>query len=141
MDNNDILSIIPQRDPFLFVDKIIERDNSHIHAQKKITGHEDFFRGHFPGNPIMPGVLLLESIFQTGALLIAGQKDGKVGVVTRIDNVKFKGIVRPGDLLNMKVKLDECLQNAYYFNGHIEVNQKKILTLKFVCALIDEKNS
>lgn len=133
----EILETIPQRRPFLFVDQIVERGEKHIHTLKELTGNEDFFKGHFPGNPIMPGVLLLESVFQSGALLISGQDKTKTGVVTRVDGVKFKGLVRPKDILNIKVELTENLENAYYFKGHIEVNQKKVLVLKFSCAVID----
>lgn len=128
----DIKDLIPQREPFLFIDKIIEKGDTHIHVQKHLTGEEDFFKGHFPGNPIMPGVLLCEACFQAGAALLSG--GDKLGVVTRIKDTKFKGMVKPGDTLDIKVEMEERLANAVYCKGHIEVAGKKVVQIKFQVA-------
>ena len=76
LDINDIQRIIPHRDPFLFVDKIIEIEkDKRIVGIKKITGNEEFFKGHFPGNPIMPGVLMIEALAQVGGILLFNKKE------------------------------------------------------------------
>ncbi|MBT3235830.1 MAG: beta-hydroxyacyl-ACP dehydratase [Bdellovibrionales bacterium] len=134
-----ILAGIPQRPPFLFLERIIERSAQELHCQNLLTGDEDFFKGHFPGNPIMPGVLLQESIFQTGALLMSDQAEGKgVGIITRVDRVKFKRLVRPGDLLDIKVKLNDVIDSAFYMQGEIRVAGELACSLKFTGTLLKE---
>lgn len=130
----DILDLIPQRPPFLFVDKVIERTEKSIKTTLKLTGLEDFFKGHFPGNPIMPGVLLQEALFQSGAALMAGRSGAGLGVVTRVQNAKFKNMVRPGDELEMEVHLIESISNAHYMKGTIVVAGKTILVIEFTVA-------
>ena len=131
-----ITDLIPQRAPFLFVDKIIERTDKTITTTLKLTGDEDFFKGHFPGNPIMPGVLLQEALFQTGAALMAGMEGAGLGVVTRVQNAKFKSMVRPGDELHMQVELTESLANAHYMKGVTKVDGKTVLVIEFAVASI-----
>lgn len=127
---------IPQRAPFLFVDKIVEETKNHIKTQLTLTGDEDFFKGHFPVNPIMPGVLLQEAIFQSGALLMSAQGEG-LGVVTKVEKARFKGLVKPGDTLEMSVDFVESLANAYFFKAQTRVDGKVVLALNFTCALIE----
>ena len=133
---DEVKKLIPQREPFLFVDKIIERSENKIISSLKLTGEEDFFKGHFPGNPIMPGVLLQEAIFQTGALLMSGGGEGGLGVVTRVQNAKFKNMVRPGDELEMEVELTESISNAHYMKGTTKVSGKTVLVIEFAVASI-----
>ena len=132
----EIKKLIPQREPFLFVDKIIERGEGKIITSLKLTGEEDFFKGHFPGNPIMPGVLLQEAIFQTGALLMASGSNPGLGVVTRVQNAKFKNMVKPLDELIMEVELIETISNASYMKGKTSVNGKVVLSIEFAVAAI-----
>ncbi|AUN98125.1 beta-hydroxyacyl-ACP dehydratase [Bacteriovorax stolpii] len=132
----DILDLIPQRPPFLFVDKIIDRSDQKITTTLKLTGNEDFFKGHFPGNPIMPGVLLQEALFQSGAALMAGRAGGGLGVVTRVQNAKFKNMVRPGDELVMDVELTESISNAHYMKGTTKVDGKTVLVIEFAVASV-----
>ncbi len=132
----EVLKAIPQRAPFLFVDKIIEKKDRWIHCQKKVTGDEDFFKGHFPGNPIMPGVLLQECLFQTAAILISGEVENGLGVVTKVENARFRRFVTPGDVLNMQVDLHDIVGNAYYMKGKILVNNKIVMAASFTCAMV-----
>ena len=133
----EILDRIPQRPPLLFLDRIIELGEDTIWAQKEVTGEEDFFKGHFPDNPIMPGVLLQEAAFQAGAFLMGGQSKEQVGVVTRVDKVKFRGLVRPGETLDIKVEKTDALSNAVFFKGKLFVKEKCVLSLEFSCALVN----
>lgn len=139
MATQEVLDSIPQREPFLFVDEVIGREDSKIICQKKLTGKEDFFKGHFPGNPIMPGVLLQEAAFQTGALLMSKLNENTkgIGVVTKVEKAKFKNFARPGDLLSIEVRLKESLSNAYFMSGKIQVDGKVIMAIDFACALVE----
>lgn len=137
---NEVLNGIPQRPPFLFVDSIVQVENNKIVTTKYLTGNEDFFKGHFPENPIMPGVLLSEATFQTGALLMSKlSADGKcpLAVVTRINSTKFKNLVKPKDQLMIEVELLEKLDNAYFMKGKIKVNDKVVMSNEFTCATIE----
>lgn len=140
--NQEILDRIPQRDPFLYIEEITDRTENSITTTKMITGQEDFFKGHFPDNPIMPGVLLCEATFQTGALLMSyimeGGLDNKTAVVSRIQSAKFKTMVKPGDRLEIKVELTEQISNAAYMKGKLFANGKTALQIQFACTLIGE---
>lgn len=133
----EILDLIPQRKPFLFVDKIIEKSEKKIKTELKLTGDEDYFKGHFPKDPIMPGVLLQEAIFQSGAALMSTLGAKGTGVITRVQNAKFKSIVRPGDLLEMEVVLIESLLNAHYMKGTIKVLGKIVMQIDFTVASLE----
>jgi 3-hydroxyacyl-[acyl-carrier-protein] dehydratase len=138
--NPEILKRIPQREPFLYIEEIISKEEKTITTSQKITGEEDFFKGHFPGDPIMPGVLICEAAFQTGALLMSyimeGGITGKTAVVSRIQSAKFKNMVRPGDELQMTVSLVDQIENAAYMKGKVTVNGKTALQIEFACTLV-----
>ena len=108
MDVNQIMKILPHRPPFLLVDNIIEMSKNHIIAQKNVTINEDYFKGHFPGKPIMPGVLQIEAMAQTGGVLCLNSFPDPENYLTffaKIDNAKFKYPVVPGDTLIFKLEL------------------------------------
>ncbi|MDO9183227.1 MAG: 3-hydroxyacyl-ACP dehydratase FabZ [Bacteriovorax sp.] len=134
----EIKDLIPQRAPFLFIDKITAFEDKKISTSLALTGQEDFFKGHFPGNPIMPGVLLQEALFQSGAALMAlkNKEGSRLGVVTRVQNAKFKSMVRPGDTLEMEVELTDSISNASYMKGSTRVNGKVVLVIEFAVASI-----
>lgn len=135
-----ILANIPQRDPFLFIENIVDRTENQITTSKLLSGNEDFFKGHFPGRPVFPGVLMCEAVFQTGALLMAlkGQGAGntKTAVVSRIQNTKFKNIARPGDHLHITVDFVEMLANAAFMKGKVTADGKTIMTIEFAATLV-----
>lgn len=139
--DKEILERIPQKEPFLFIEKILDRTDSSILTSLELTGEEDFFKGHFPGNPIMPGVLMCEACFQTGALLMSYQFEeglsNKTAVVSRINNTKFRSMVKPGDTLEISVNLTERLDNAAYMKGQIKSNGKKVLAIDFAVTLVE----
>lgn len=133
-----ILKAIPHRPPFLFVDRVLEMSEDRIRAAKEISPEEAFFKGHYPGNPIMPGVLICESIFQAGAILLSsiiGDVSGGVPVLTRIGNAKFKSMVRPGDTLELEAEVVERVSNAYFLKGKASVSGKTAVTVEFAVSL------
>ena len=136
-----ILNNIPQREPFLFIENIIEHSENSITTSKRLTGEEDFFRGHFPGRPVFPGVLMCEAVFQTGALLMAlkgeGADNSKTALVTRIQNAKFKNMAKPGDLPMITVDFVEMLANASFMRGKIKADGKTIMTIEFAATIIE----
>lgn len=108
MDITKIQSILPHRYPFLLVDKITElEEGKRIKGIKNVTANEEFFNGHFPGKPIMPGVLITEALAQVGAVMLLGMEEnkGKIGVFTGINNFKFRRQVIPGDVLELNAEL------------------------------------
>ena len=108
MKNIEIQKILPHRYPFLLIDKITEmEEGKSITGIKNVTVNEPFFQGHFPGNPIMPGVLICEALAQVGAVLLLGMEEnkGKLGVFTGINNFNFRRQVVPGDTLVLKAEL------------------------------------
>jgi len=135
-----LLSSLPHRPPFLFVDEIVEVAAERIVTRTLADPKADFFRGHYPGHPIMPGVLLCECCFQAGALLIVHRKGGwnwsdGMPVLTRIGDARFKHIVRPGDSLLTEVTLDDELDGAYVLAGRLSVSGKLALRVSFTCML------
>lgn len=107
LDTKEIMKILPHRYPFLLVDRIVELDleKGVIVGQKNLTINEAFFQGHFPGAPIMPGVLILEALAQTGGVLLHLRSNpDKIAVLLNINNAKFRHPVRPGDVLFLRAE-------------------------------------
>jgi 3-hydroxyacyl-[acyl-carrier-protein] dehydratase len=137
----EILNAIPHRPPFLFVDRIVELSATRIRTTKEIRPDEPVFAGHYPGQPIMPGALICESIFQTGAILLSkmiGGISGGIPVLTRINNAKFKSIVKPGSILDIEAELVEKVSNAYFMKGKASVGGKTSVTVEFTVTLTKE---
>ncbi len=136
---DSIENAIPHRKPMLLVDAIIGQSDVAIRCRKTFHADEFFVQGHFPGKPIVPGVILCECALQSGAILVSHklpQGEPFVPVATRIDGAKFKRMVQPGDTIDIEVTLNETLSNAYFMTGKITVDGKLAARLDFACSIV-----
>ena len=141
----EIYRRIPHRPPFLFIDKIIEITETGARAALAIRPDFSFFEGHYPGNPIMPGVLLCESVFQTGAIFLADHlkseslnDDSVTPVLSRIRDARFKRMVKPGDEVEISVTLGEKMGQFFTMTGEIRKEGKVALTISYALAMVRE---
>lgn len=143
MDNNRIRELLPHRYPFLLVDKVIERGTNHIVGLKNITTNEPFFTGHFPQEPVMPGVLQIEAMAQTGGLLVLSSVPDPEHYSTyfmKIDNVKFRQKVVPGDTLLFHVSfLTELRRGCAVMKGYAFVGDRIVSECEFMAQIIKNK--
>jgi 3-hydroxyacyl-[acyl-carrier-protein] dehydratase len=137
---------IPHRPPFLFIDEIVKISDSGAEAYLTVKPDFPFFEGHYPGNPIMPGVLLCESVFQTGAVFLADLLEDEsltdesvTPVLTRIRDARFKRMVLPGDKLDITVSLSDRMGKFFNLTGQIKNHGKICLTISFALALIKDE--
>jgi 3-hydroxyacyl-[acyl-carrier-protein] dehydratase len=131
-----IKAAIPHREPFLLIDEIIEYSGNRIVCRKQFTGAEFWYAGHYPGFPLTPGVLLCEAAMQAGAVLLAkcvGGDNHGLPVVTRMNNVKFKSMIRPGDTVDLFVELTNQKSGAYFLTAKVTVDGKLAVTFDFAC--------
>ena len=143
MDNNRIRELIPHRYPFLLVDKIIEKGTNYIVGVKNITANEPFFQGHFPQEPVLPGVLQVEAMAQTGGILVLSGLDEPERYSTyfmKIDNVKFRQKVVPGDTLVFHVSfMTELRRGCAMMKGYAFVGEKIVTECEFMAQIIKNK--
>lgn len=138
--DDEIKKLIPHREPFLFVDKIVSLENGTLITENTFPEDSAFYQGHYPGSPITPGVILSEAIFQSGALLIAktaepGEIENGVPVLTRITGAKYKRSVYPGDTVTISVSLIEKIANAWFMKGTLKVSGRMAVQIEFGCTL------
>ncbi|MFN5317690.1 MAG: bifunctional UDP-3-O-[3-hydroxymyristoyl] N-acetylglucosamine deacetylase/3-hydroxyacyl-ACP dehydratase, partial [Bacteroidia bacterium] len=140
---NDIARILPHRPPFLLIDKILEMSDSHVVGLKKVTMNEDFFKGHFPDNPVMPGVLIIEAMAQTGGILVLNTVPDPENYLTyfmKIDNVRFKQKVMPGDTLIFKLELVTPIRRGIcHMRGVAYVNGKGVTEAEMMAQIVKVK--
>jgi 3-hydroxyacyl-[acyl-carrier-protein] dehydratase len=137
-----VTDLIPHRPPFLFVDEIVTEAPGTLTARRVWRADEDFYRGHYPGAPITPGVLLCEAVFQTGALYLArewlaahpGEKPAGVPLLAKVSDVRFRSPVYPGDTILIEVRKKDALGGFVMMSGAIKSGDKRILTVDFSVA-------
>ncbi len=134
-----VLQLIPHRPPFLFVDEIVSESPDGLVARRTFRAEEDFYKGHYPGAPITPGVILCEAVFQTGALYLArtltgaGSRNG-VPLLVKISDVRFRNPVYPGDTIVIEVKKKEEIAGFYLMSGQMKCGDKRVLNVDFSVA-------
>ena len=134
-----IQHLLPHRYPFLLVDRVTEFEpNKRIVGIKNVTINEPFFQGHFPGHPVMPGVLVIEALAQTGGILtqLSHQTgaEGKLFYLVKIDNAKFSKMVVPGDQLVLQVELKRTIRNMALYQGVARVDGEQVACADILCA-------
>jgi len=138
----EIMKLLPHRYPFLLVDKIVECDDKEkIVGIKNVTMNEPYFQGHFPGLPVMPGVLQLEAMAQTAGILlnrIAGNPDG-VPVFMSIDGARFRKVVKPGDQCRIEVTITKRRSKIARFKAQITVDGSVVSEAEMMCMISDGK--
>jgi len=143
LDVTEIMKLLPHRYPFLLVDRIVEMElGKKIVGLKNVTMNEPFFTGHFPGHPVMPGVLIIESMAQVAAILAYKSSDeslqGKVTYFVGIDNTKFRKPVVPGDQLQLHLEVTGCRRGIWNFSGKAYVDGKLVTESELKATFADK---
>src|SRR5665213_4102942 len=142
IDYAEVARRIPHRYPFLLVDRAEDyRPNESIVGIKCVTFNEPFFQGHFPGNPVMPGVLIIEALAQTGAVLMSKSLsvdvEGKTIMFMSVDEARFRQPVRPGDVLRMQVEVVKHRGDIFKFKGRARVGDKLVAEAEFAAMVVE----
>jgi len=144
LDVNEIMKILPHRFPFLMVDRIVEMEpGKKIVGIKNVTINEPFFPGHFPGHPVMPGVLIIEAMAQVAGILGILTYDendrDKITYFTGIDNAKFRRPVLPGDQLRLELEAMDCKRGIWFFQGKAYVDGKLVTEAELKATFADRQ--
>ena len=141
-----IQELLPHRYPFLLVDRVIELVPEHsVVALKNVTVNEPFFQGHFPGHPVMPGVLIIEAMAQAAGLLtqlssrMKGDNNSSLFYLVKVDNARFSAVVVPGDQLRIEVNLKRLMRGMGLFLARTLVDGKEVASCELMCAARSEK--
>ncbi|MBQ7346016.1 MAG: beta-hydroxyacyl-ACP dehydratase [Oscillospiraceae bacterium] len=135
MNRDEIMQILPHRDHMLLVDDVVEEDGTAI-GHYHVRGDEFFLKGHFPGDPIVPGVILCEILAQSACVLLQGEMDGsKLPVYTGLDKVKFRAPVRPGDTVETRCRILRRKHPFYFGEGTVSVDGRLCVSASFSFAI------
>ncbi len=138
-----IMEMIPHRYPFLMIDRVVELEvDKHAVGVKNVTINEPFFQGHFPRQPVMPGVLIIEAMAQTAAVLVVetlkGTAAGKLVYFMTIDDARFRKPVFPGDTLRIHVEKLRSRGNVWKFSGEVRVDEAVVSQARFAAMIMDD---
>ncbi len=139
MTRDEIKSVLPHREPMLLVDDIIKNDDGTVTGFYTVRGDEFFLQGHFPGMPVVPGVILCEMAAQSSCMLIADSVKGKVTLYAGMNNVKFKNPVKPGDTAEFTCAHVRSMGPVHFIRAEGRVNGKLCMSGDFSFALLDKK--
>ena len=139
LDTIAIQRLLPHRYPFLLVDRVVEFEpHKRVLCHKNVTCNEPFFQGHFPGHPVMPGVLVIEALAQAGGILTQltsrTTADGRLFYLVKIDGAKFTRMVVPGDRLELDVSLKRNIRNMALYSGVARVDGEQVACAEILCA-------
>lgn len=138
MNREEIMNILPHRDNMLLLDDVEEKDGKAI-GHYTVRGDEFFLKGHFPGNPIVPGVILCEILAQSACILMKDDMaGGKLAVYTGLNNVKFRSPVKPGDTIETQCIIKRVKKPFYFAEGTITVDGRVCVSAEFSCAITEE---
>ncbi|GHT41112.1 beta-hydroxyacyl-ACP dehydratase [Planctomycetales bacterium] len=142
---DEVKAAIPHREPFLFIDEVVSCDDEKIVCKKTFTGEEFFFKGHYPGFPVVPGVLQCEAALQAGAILLTRIfEDDKIGnrlpVVAKLGEIRFKQMIQPGDTIFLEVKYKNKMSSVYFLHAKVLKDGKTAVQFDFACALTEKPN-
>ena len=146
VDIKELMDILPHRYPFLFVDKILDLDlkAGKVRALKNVTINESYFQGHFPGAPIMPGVLILECLAQAGAILVLRAGDeavkGKIAVLSNVKMAKFRRPIHPGDALELQIQSIHVNSKGGRVHARAEVDGQLAVEAEIGFVMVEHKN-
>ena len=141
---SDIQKLLPHRYPFLLIDRVVEFErNKRVLAYKNVSCNEPFFNGHFPGNPVMPGVLVVEALAQAGGLLTqvshGGVAEGRSFYLVKIDGARFSRMVVPGDVLELHVEIKRIIRSMTFYTCVARVDGEEVATADVLCAETDKE--
>ena len=144
IDVNRIQQLLPHRYPFLLVDRVVEFEaHKRIVAHKNVTINEPCFQGHFPGHPVMPGVLVIEALAQAGGILTQLSRgtvaDNKLFYLVKIDNARFSRMVVPGDVLELHVEIKRIIRTMTFYTCVARVDGEEVATADVLCAETDKE--
>ena len=139
-----IQTMLPHRYPFLLVDRVVEFEpGKRVLAYKNVSANEEFFQGHFPSRPVMPGVLVIEALAQAGGVLTqlsrgSSNADGRLSYLVKIDNAKFSRMVVPGDRLDLEVTIKREIRNMTLYAGTASVDGQQVACAEILCAEVQD---
>lgn len=139
MDITAIQELLPHRYPFLLIDRVVEAEpGKRVLCYKNVSGNEQFFQGHFPDQPVMPGVLVIEALAQAGGILshLSREEDtaGRVSYLVKVDKARFSHMVVPGDRLDLEVEIRREIRNMTLYVGTASVDGREVACAEILCA-------
>lgn len=139
LELDDIKKILPHREPFLLVDRILEISEKHVVGVRRLTGEEEFFKGHFPGRPVMPGVLMIEALAQTGGVLMLSQREnqGKIAYLAAVNAARFRRVVVPGEELRLEAEVLRLKSRIGLIKGVAKVGNEVACEAEILFSMAD----